>query len=89
MCALRHTSADLIEMMLHGLGIGIGHDESHAFVPACADRAEDVCRVIALIGGLARTRALLRPLIDTLVLLADTRLVLKPNLDRGAGRPIR
>ena len=74
--------AYLIEVKLHGLGVGEGQRERRACSPRWADRAEEVGALVALIGGLARSRAAARPLPDNPVLLPDAGFVLKPDLDR-------
>jgi hypothetical protein len=67
---------------LHHVGVGVGQREGGADAPRWADRAEQIGVVIALIGGLARSRSALGPLPNLPVLLADPGLVLKPDLDR-------
>lgn len=72
---------DLVEMGLHGPGIGERHDESCPDTASRADRSEEIGALVALIGRLARSGSASRPLPDQAVLLADPRLVLEPNLD--------
>ena len=64
-------------MLLHGLGVGIGHHQGCALVQCRADRAEDVGILIALIGDLARVSAFRSPLINLTVLLANPRFILE------------
>ena len=86
MRAGRNGAADRVEMRLHGLGVGLWHDEGHAGVSAGTDGAEHVGVFVALILGLARSRAGLGPLVDKAILLANTHLVLEPHLDRCSRR---
>jgi hypothetical protein len=80
--ARRHGFGDRDEMQVHRLGIASGQDQGRALAFLWADRTEDVGRSGALIAGRARTGAALGPPAGDLVLLADTRLVLEPNLYR-------
>ena len=77
-------ATDLIDMLLHGFGVGIGHDDRHSGIAARADCAKQIGVLIALILRLTRARALLRPLVDETVLLSDPHFILKPKLDRGS-----
>ena len=76
--------ADLVEMGLHGLGVGEGHGEGRADTARRADGAEQVGAIVALVGRLARAGAAPGPLPDEPVLLSDPGLVLEPDLDRFA-----
>ena len=76
-------ATDLIDMLLHGFGVGIGHDDRHTGIAARTDGAEQIGVLIALILRLARARALLRPLVGKTVLLFDPHFVLEPHLNRG------
>ena len=76
----RDGLGDRGEMQVHCLGIADGQDQGRALALFRADGAEDVCRGGALITGSARAGAALRPPAGDLVLLADARLVLEPNL---------
>ena len=81
-CAGRHGTADLYEVFAHGRRVGIRHDDGGAGVTAWADGAEQIGVFITLIFWLARTRALLGPLVDERVLLPDPHFILEPHLDR-------
>lgn len=74
--------ADFLKMLLHGLGIGAGHHQGCAFVMFRADRAEYICALATLVGGLARARAFGSPLIDLAVLLAHPCFILEPQFNR-------
>jgi hypothetical protein len=80
--ALGDVARDFVEVKLHHVGVGVGQREGGADAPRWADRAEQIGVVIALIGGLARSRSALGPLPNLPVLLADPGLVRKPDLDR-------
>ena len=82
MCAGSNATANRVEVGLHGLGVGLRHDEGDAGVAARTDGAEHIGVLVALILGLARPRSLSGPLIDEAVLLTDPHLVLEPDLDR-------
>jgi hypothetical protein len=85
MGALGDGSADLVEVELHGMGIGAWHHDGGAGPPRRADGAEDIGTLIALVGRLARPASLAGPQSDDAVLLTQPCLVLPPNLDlRGA-----
>ena len=62
--AARDTAADLIEVKLHGGGVGTRKHERGAGIAGRADRAEHISVGVTLVLGLARPRALLGPLID-------------------------
>jgi len=69
--AARDTATDVVEVKLHGAGVGARKHKRGAGVARRADRAEHISVGIALILGLARPRPLLGPLIDQTVLLPD------------------
>ncbi len=72
---------DLVKVRLHGLGVGIGERERRADAARRADGAEQIGVFVALVGWLAGSCPPPGPLPDDAVLLADPRLVLKPDLD--------
>ena len=76
--------ADLIDVEMHGEGIGIGQRQAGAFSLCRADGAEQIDVPIALIRRLPWPGSTLCPEPDNPVLLADARLVLEPDLDRLA-----
>ena len=80
MGARRDSLGDLGEMQVHCLGIASGQDQGRALAVFRADGAEDVGRSGALIARSAGPGAALGPTSRDLVLLADARLVLEPNL---------
>ncbi len=71
---------DLREVQVHRLGIAGRQDQGRALALFGANGTEDVGRSGALIAGSTRTGAAFGPPARDLVLLADTRLVLEPNL---------
>jgi len=64
MGAGRDVIAYLFEVFAHRRRIGIRHDDGGAGVAARADGAEQIGVLVTLILWLARTRALLGPLIN-------------------------
>ena len=80
--AFSDVAADLVEVGLHGEGVGERHDDSRADVTRRADRAEQIGVVVALVCGLARACPAPGPLPNLAVLLADPGLVPKPDFDR-------
>src|SRR3546814_696780 len=78
------VAADLVEVHLHGAGIGARQHESGAFAQPGTDCAEQVGVFVALVGRQARSRAGPGPDPGAAVLLAEPGLVLEPDLDRLA-----
>lgn len=74
--------ADLVEMHLHGVGVGAGQHERGADAASGTDRAEQVGVLVALVGRHGRARAPLRPDPGAAVLLAQPGFILEPYLDR-------
>jgi len=74
---------DFGEVEVHRLGIASWHDERRALAVLGTDRAEDVGRGGSLVFRRARARAALGPAARDLVLLADARLVCKPDFYGG------
>jgi hypothetical protein len=72
---------DLVDVALHGVGVGEGQRQSGADTARGTDGAEQVGALVALVGGLDRPRAAARPLADKAVLLPYPRFVLEPDLD--------
>ena len=75
-------AADLVEMPLHGLRVCPRQHERRPLAMGRADGAIQIGVLIALIGGLAGARALLRPQPRQAVLLTQPRFVLKPDFYR-------
>ena len=80
--------ADLIEMQLHRLSVGLGKDECCTGASLRADGTEQIGIFIALIGRQAWPGSLFRPDTCLVVLLADPCLILEPYLDRRFFRQI-
>ena len=80
MSAGRDGRGDCDEMQVHRLGVAGGQDQAGALALLGADGTEDVGRGGALIARSAGAGAALGPPARDLVLLADARLVLEPNL---------
>src|SRR4029450_2386259 len=87
MSALGDGAGDLVEVELHGLGVGEGESQGGAGAAGRTDRAEEVGALVALVGRLARPRSAPRPLPHEAVLLADAGLILEPDLDRLVRNP--
>ena len=83
------VQGDLVDVPLHGVGVGEGQRQRRAHAARRADGAEQVGALVALVCGLGRPRAAPRPLPDEAVLLADPRLVLEPDLDLLLARHAR
>jgi hypothetical protein len=54
----RDGPADIVDVLLHGFGVGIRHDDRHTGIAARTDRAEQISVLIALILWLTPARAL-------------------------------
>ena len=77
---------DLLEMPLHGLAVASRQHEGGACAALRTDGTEDIGRLGALILGRSGPGAAQGPSSGQLVLLADPRFVLKPNLYRAVFR---
>lgn len=82
MCARRDLRADQLEMLGHGMGIAIRHDQPCALALSRADRAEDIGPFGALVVRRARAGSAPGPSAGEFVLLANAGFVLEPNLYR-------
>jgi hypothetical protein len=77
-------------MQAHGLCGAAGQDESGTLALIRADRAEDVGRLCSLVARRRGAGAAFGPAAADRVLLADPRLVAKPDLSGlAAGRTLR
>src|SRR3954451_13959612 len=76
-------------MQAHGLRVASGQHQGRALALLRADCSEDVDRTRPLIVRGAGSGSPPGPAARDLVLLADTGLVLPPQLDRGALREAR
>ena len=75
------VAADLVEMHLHGIGVGEGQHEGGPLAPPGADGAEQVGVGVSLIGGQAWACSRLGPNARAAILLPQPGLVLEPDLD--------
>jgi hypothetical protein len=82
-CARRDLSGDFGQMQVDRLWIASWHDERCALAVLGTDRAEDIGRGDWLVFRGGRARATLGPAAGDLVLLADARLVGKPDFYGG------
>ncbi len=80
MGARRDLGGDFGQVQVHRLGIAARHNEGRALTVSGADRVEDIGRGGSLIFRGAGARSALGPTAGNLVLLADPRLVGKPDL---------
>jgi len=76
----RDGRGDCDEMQVHRLGVAGGQDQAGALALLGADGTEDVGRGGSLVARSAGAGPALGPPARDLVLLADARLVLEPNL---------
>jgi hypothetical protein len=88
MGTLLDVPADLVDMELHGLGVGKGQRESSADAARRADCAEQVGALVALVGRLPRSCSATCPLPHDPVLLADAGFILEPQLHLRARRQV-
>ena len=86
MRAWRDHRTDLVKVRRHRLGIAMRHDEACRLAFGRTDRAEDIGRLCALIVRCGWPCSAPGPAAGDLVLLADARFILKPQLYFGAGR---
>jgi len=75
----RNILDDFIEMQLHRLGVALGQDQADRLAFLWADRAENVGRGGALVGGRRGPRPPLCPAASDLVLLSDAGFVGEPH----------
>lgn len=81
-----NRAADLLEVQVHGVGVGPWQHQRRARIAFRADGTEQVGRFVALIGGQPGPRAPSGPDAGATVLLADPRFVLKPDLNWRVAR---
>ena len=84
--AWRDVEGDFLQMHAHRLAVAAGHDDAGGLAFGGADRAKDPGRGPALILGRRWSGAAPRPAPGELGLLADTGLVLPPQLYGRASR---
>ena len=80
MGARRDLRRDLGQMQVHRFGVAGGQNEPGTLALFGANGAKNIGRCRTLIFRGARARAALGPASRNLILLADTRFVLKPDL---------
>ena len=68
--------------------VGPWQHERYALALLRADRTEQICVLIALVGGLAGAGAFPRPQACPSVLLTQSGFILKPDFDWGADRQV-
>jgi hypothetical protein len=80
---------DFFQMLGHGGGIAPWHDQAGALALGGTNCAKNISRCRTLILGGEGPRASFRLAPRDLIFLADARLVLPPQLYRGAGLELR
>jgi hypothetical protein len=88
-CARRHLGADLLEVLVHALGVGGRQDDGSALSMRGADRAIHIGGVMTIVAHHGRSRAAFGPDVGMPALLSDPGFVLEPDLDQlalGRGR---
>ena len=80
---------DLVELELHGGGVGLFAGPGRAHPARGTDGPEQIGAAGPQVGDLARPRPGLAPDPRAVGLLTDPHLVLEPDLDRRAGRQAR
>ena len=88
MGARRHFATDVGEVQRDRPGIKAGQDERGSSAAGRAYGAQNIGPTAPLIARRARSGPPLRPHSGQGALLADPGLVLKPDLDRLAARPL-
>lgn len=73
--------ADLVEMHLHGFGVGKGHHEGSPCASRRTDGTEQVGAFVALVGGQSGAGACFGPDTHPAVLLPEPCFILEPQLD--------
>ena len=81
LCTWRDIPADLFDVELHSLGVGMRQDEGCSRSACRTDGTEEIGAFKTLVGWLPWAGAAPCPLPGHTILLADPRLVLKPNLN--------
>ena len=81
-----HVTADFVEMLLHGMGVGPRHHQRSADTPGRTDGAEQIGALVSLICRLARPGSPFRPQPHVTVLLPDAGFVLEPDFQSLALR---
>ena len=81
MRAGRDGFGDLLEMLVHGFGVGVGHHKPRAHPTVRADGAEQIGPLVACIAHGAGPGSFSRPKPCQRSLLPNPRLILKPDFD--------
>jgi hypothetical protein len=89
MCAGRHLSADLGQVLGYRLAADAGHDDGGADRTFGADRAEQVGGVVTVVANCRRAGTSRRPDVGDATLLTDPGFVLEPDFDRLLDRLCR
>ena len=81
----RDLGADFLQMRIHRLGVGVGHDHGRADAALWADGPENVGGNVPVVAHHQRARADRRPYEGVSAFLTDAGFVLEPDFHRGEG----
>src|SRR5450755_1084228 len=81
----RDLSADLFQMLIHRLGVGVGHDQRGAHRAGGTDGAEDIGGDVSVIAHHQRAGANWGPDVSVRALLPHPRFILEPYFYGAAG----
>ena len=81
MRTLLDLAADFDEMLVHGMGVGEGHDQRRAHAACRTDSSKDIGTFITLVAHGARTGAFLAPDIGERPFLPYAGFVLHPDFE--------
>ena len=81
MRAIGHLTADLDKVGVHGMGVGMRHDQGRTHTACRTNRSKDIGTFISLIAYGAWSRACLAPDIGERSLLAYASFILNPNFE--------
>ena len=85
MRTLLDLAADFDEMLVHGMGVGEGHDQRRADAACRTDSSKDIGAFIPLIAHGARACAFFAPDIGERPFLAYTGFILNPDFEALSG----
>ena len=82
----RDLGADFLQMRVHRLGVGVGHDHGRADAPLRADGAENVGGDVPVVAHHQGAGADRRPDVGVSAFLTDAGFVLEPDFHRAESR---
>jgi len=86
MGAGRNLGADFLQMRVHRLSVGVGHDHGRADASLWADSAENVSGDVPIVAHHQGTRTDRRPDIGVSAFLTNAGFVLEPDFHRAESR---